>query len=402
MQGPKAPLELTTATGESFRDACPGRNRGVNDFRQNGSVYSPLVILSLVWLVMSVATWGEAPQGKQEPPQQTVAPESRAKITKAIILTDDDAQPRLVKEVDLGGFRPGTEIQCILTITNATRQTLDFNEIEKNCTCLSVSPQNASLGVGETLDLEISIQTPLKASQAMKEVSIHASRNRVLLFTLRLQYVASGVVGFPGTMIRLGIPDGKESERLAIDFFTDPQSPEAVIELAPSESLSSIEFRLDYLSKQVVANVPAELVKHGRIAGLLRIRNIETWSHDQIVIDVYQESAVSIHPSLLRFVETDSDEGTFYTANVLVHDKIAHPTSSLHAAFTLDGHAVPTKLIHQRGGAYFYRLTIAKAQDDQMDLKNGAEIQCEIMANRKQKSIYTLPVLVVARSALPN
>lgn len=337
----------------------------------------------------------------EKPGSETALAEAKiVKVSKVVRFTDDETKVVFRKEVHLGEFPPGTIVHSNITLENMSDRTLDFNHHEKGCKCLSLSPTVSKLGPGEKTEIRAVIETPLRSSKSTHQATFSAMQNSATQFTLRMTYVASGVVGFPGPLIRIKIPEGTESQSVTLPFFADKLSTERLIDLESSSNLAEAKFKMDYSKRTISATIPASILDHGRLSGELRISNIETNSTDRIVIDIDRDAAISVHPSVIRFSAVESNEGSTFTGSIVVHDKQAGADDQLHASFSINGKALTAKKKRAAKGVGFYSVILKSESEISAAMAKDAKVTCSVVG-AKGKSIHAIPVLITDESQLP-
>lgn len=329
--------------------------------------------------------------------------DKKATVAKSIVFTDADQNTFFQKELDLGGFLPGTEIACELAVTNNSERTLSFTRLMKGCKCLSIEPQSASLLPGESLDLRLVIRTPLRSKTEVQRASFSAYDGNTLRFGIKTRYSGKGVVGFPATAVSLKLPKGVQSEKLSISFFADTLSPEQLVALEASPAISKIDFKIDFENKVILADIPESIVQNGRVSGELIIRNIETGAVDQVVIDFESTSSIEIYPSSLRLFSRAASDGTKeFVGSLVVHDKVASVGKSPHATFSIDGHKLSSDRRATNKGVAVFKLKIPSDVLDKSDLQTKkTSVLCEVVGSQSRIA-RLIPIVTTINDPIQN
>ena len=152
---------------------------------------------------------------------------------------------------------------------------------------------------------------------------------------------------------------------------------------------------MDYEKKICVAEVPEAILEDGAKTGLLKMRNVDTGSVDQVVITISRDVAISLYPASVRFSKTESLDELAYVGSIVVHDKAADDGKSPHARFSINGIELPAKVKRSKGGVTFYRILLNDEKMIAAASDGKAKIRCKVTGSTAQ-SEHLIPVIFPA------
>jgi hypothetical protein len=340
---------------------------------------------------------------RSEPPQAEIQ-STPASVIKTVVIEKGDAHTSVRKEVDLGLFRPGTVINLSLKVVNKSTKPFGFDRLEAGCKCLEVSPHASKLEPGESVEFNVKLKSPMKSNRAVQTATFWVSNRAVRRFVISMEYAGAGVVGFPNSAVRVGVPTGSADKNVEIPFFADALSTPEMIDVTLSSKLAALAYSINHEDKKVILAIPPRSLDNGRLAGQMIIRNIETLSSDQITIDISRNRPSEVFPSVLRFSPFVTEESTpdksstlrRYAANVVVHCKSLPEDATVETEFTVGG--FPLSVISHRRprNVMFYKVALASQSAIEAAMKEGASVECRVVFGKIQDR-QKLPIVFVSK-----
>ncbi|MCG8649714.1 MAG: DUF1573 domain-containing protein [Pirellulales bacterium] len=293
-------------------------------------------------------------------PKKATEPQPKEVSLTAEIHAERRRLPRVT--LKMGSFLPGTTVNCKVTIRNASERGLTFSRVVTGCACLSVEPQKADLPPGSKATIGVVVRTPAHPSDSTQSATFVAYDGGLAKFQMRMEYHVSGVVGFKATSLRVRVPKGSKSYKLDIPFFADELSPKALIDLEKSKALEKLSIDLDYKSRILRVDIPEESVEKGRITGEIRLKNIETGSHDAVLLDIDLEDAVAVYPTVLRFARVEREGKESFSAKATVINRAikAGEKRAMNVSFSRDGTPLASRLLRSNGRVSTYEVYLSR------------------------------------------
>jgi len=294
-------------------------------------------------------------------------------------------------DVDLGAHRPGTVIECLLTVENRTESDLVFSLVESGCKCLSLTPQAGVLADEASLSFKLKIATPTNPSRIQSEVGFVARRaGGSPVFAVRPYFQASGVVAFRANYVDVEIPVGVDHHQFDLPFLLGSDTKRELVDLSLKGSLSGIEAEIDFDAKSVKLRVDRQVLEKGDIAGSVILTNIETGASTDVTVDISESHPLTISPrSPVAYRIPDSQR---YVCKVVASDKRPEGDGSkLKCNFFHESKMVSSTRVRSFGNIAIYEISI-QLPDGSQSTPSSSELVCKLMSNGLQRTIK-LPVL---------
>ena len=313
------------------------------------------------------------------------------------------------REVDIGGFPPGSLLDCKVSVRNAEDRTVRFDRVEAGCACLSITPQRGEIAPGGELVFEAKLRVVKRPLRLVHTATFSCYDGQLPSLSIRLGYKLIGVIGFTARDAEVRIPNGSGTYRAVFPIFADGVEIESLLEygfVQDSEETNSIRVSLDMKSKALVLEIPESVVSDRSLSTELFIENIETGFSGTLLVGISKQSAISIFPTKLRFSlqePTPTSDARVFVAPAMVLDR-NHPgdvATPAQMTASIEGKRLRVEAVRHGGKLTHFKIYLPSKPLDVSSEVSELSCRCEIVGH-KTKAVVFVPVSKSVLSFMPT
>lgn len=281
---------------------------------------------------------------------------------------------------DLGILPMASKGRVKLVVHNVTGQAIKIGTYFSGCSCVSASVSAQEVGVDETFEIDLIMETKriTKRSEQMVAFSIARNRDGTDDISLRLAYEIEGLVAFRDKIAHVEVAN--EQHQAAFDIPLIVESPAEISKLQVEASAPYRNMRHDIKVSdgRVVLKCTLDLTEMPNLgyAGEVHLHDLRTGLSDTLLLLVNRKAEVRIAPIPLRFRGTAGRFATSFIVRIdSKSDSAANRMESagtIHASANLAGAEITATT--QRLGNGTARVSLDLILEEKVEGKLGEEL----------------------------
>ncbi|MEM9825924.1 MAG: hypothetical protein AAF958_05020 [Planctomycetota bacterium] len=211
--------------------------------------------------------------------------------------------------IEAGDTELGQAVEVVFDLTNASRRELKFDRIVEGCACLAVSPQEGTVGVGQTKRFKAKVEVPPASGKPTYAVGFDAFEGESRAFRIAIRFDLNGHAAFVQRRLELELKSESAetvSVPIRIKRSRDVAASSVDVQLLRSKEFLTISRMQDDLFS---AEVRADQISNLPQSCLLKLTDKTGKVFDSIPLRIDEKSPIEVFPSIVRFVAA-KDSGT--------------------------------------------------------------------------------------------